>query len=62
MGPAGGRIKHPGQVLGCCYSTARELYLDEYLFIGTGQFHPLGIALATGKRVVTADPITCEVC
>ncbi len=61
VGPAGGRIKHPGQVLGCCYSTARELYLDEYLFIGTGQFHPLGIALATGKRVVTADPITCEV-
>jgi 2-(3-amino-3-carboxypropyl)histidine synthase len=61
MGPAGGRIKHPGQVLGCCYSAARELYLDEYLFIGTGQFHPLGIALATGKRVVTADPITCEV-
>ncbi len=61
VGPAGGRIKHPGQVLGCCYSTARELDLDEYLFIGTGQFHPLGIALATGKRVVTADPITCEV-
>ena len=61
VGPAGGRIKHPGQVLGCCYSTARELDLDEYLFIGTGQFHPLGIALATGKRVVTADPITSEV-
>jgi 2-(3-amino-3-carboxypropyl)histidine synthase len=61
VGPAGGRIKHPGQVLGCCYSAARELDLDEYLFIGTGQFHPLGIALATGKRVVTADPITCAV-
>jgi 2-(3-amino-3-carboxypropyl)histidine synthase len=61
IGPAGGRIKHPGQVLGCCYSAARELDLDEYLFIGTGQFHPLGIALATGKRVVAADPITYEV-
>jgi len=58
VGPAGGRTKHPGQVLGCSYSAARELDLDEYLFIGTGQFHPLGIALATGKRVVTADPIT----
>ena len=58
VGPAGGRIKHPGQVLGCCYSAARGLDLDEYFFIGTGQFHPLGIALATGKRVVTADPIT----
>ena len=61
LGPASGRTKHPGQVLGCCYSSARELDLDEYLFIGTGQFHPLGIALATGKRVVTADPITGEV-
>jgi 2-(3-amino-3-carboxypropyl)histidine synthase len=61
VGPAGGRIKHPGQVLGCSYSAARELGLDEYLFIGTGQFHPLGIALATGKRVVTADPITSVV-
>lgn len=58
VGPAGGRIKHPGQVLGCCYSAARELDLEEYFFIGTGQFHPLGIALATGKRVVAADPIT----
>jgi 2-(3-amino-3-carboxypropyl)histidine synthase len=37
------------------------LDVGEFLFIGTGQFHPLGIALATGKRVVTADPITGEV-
>lgn len=35
--------------------------MEEYLFIGTGQFHPLGIALATGKRVITADPVTVEV-
>jgi len=35
--------------------------VDEYLFIGTGQFHPLGIALATGKRVLAADPVTCEI-
>jgi 2-(3-amino-3-carboxypropyl)histidine synthase len=61
VGPAGGRVKYPGQVLGCSYSTARALDLEEYLFIGTGQFHPLGIALATGKRVVIADPVTCEV-
>ena len=61
MGPAGGRVKYPGQVLGCCYSTARAIDVSEYLFIGTGQFHPLGIALATGKRVVIADPVTCNV-
>lgn len=61
IGQAGGRIKYSGQVLGCCYSTARNMDVDEYLFIGTGQFHPLGIALATGKRVVIVDPVTCEV-
>ena len=61
LGPAGGRVKYPGQVLGCSYSAARALDVEEYLFIGTGQFHPLGIALATGKRVVIADPVTGEV-
>ena len=61
VGPAGGRISQAGQVLGCCYSAARALDVEEYLFIGTGQFHPLGIALATGKRVVIADPVTGEV-
>ena len=61
LGPAGGRTKHPGQVLGCSYSSAKALDVDEYLFIGTGRFHPLGIALATGKRVVTADPATGEI-
>ena len=61
VGPAGGRVKQAGQVLGCSYCTARALDVEEYLFIGTGQFHPLGIALATGKRVVIADPVTGEV-
>lgn len=61
LGPAGGRIAKAGQVLGCCYAAARALDVEEYLFIGTGQFHPLGIALATGKRVIVADPVACEV-
>lgn len=61
LGPAGGRIRHPGQVLGCSYRTARSMDVEEFIFIGTGQFHPLGIALATGKRVATADPLTGEV-
>jgi 2-(3-amino-3-carboxypropyl)histidine synthase len=61
IGPSGGRIAQAGQVLGCNYSTARSLDVEEYLFIGTGRFHPLGIALATGKRVVIADPVTGEV-
>lgn len=60
-GPAGGRIRYPGQVLGCSYASAKAVDAEEYLFIGTGRFHPLGIALATGKRVVVADPVSGEV-
>ncbi|NYT02974.1 MAG: diphthamide biosynthesis enzyme Dph2 [Methanosarcinales archaeon] len=55
------RTRYRGQVLGCCYCAAKDLDADEFLFLGTGQFHPLGIALATGKRVVASDPISREV-
>jgi 2-(3-amino-3-carboxypropyl)histidine synthase len=58
LGSPEGRLKYPGQVLGCCYSSAVSLNVEEHLFIGTGSFHPLGLALATGRRVVAADPVT----
>ncbi|UEC42121.1 MAG: 2-(3-amino-3-carboxypropyl)histidine synthase [Methanothrix sp.] len=57
----GGRTRYAGQVLGCNYKAARNADVDEYLFVGTGQFHPLGVALATGKRTVAADPVTGNV-
>jgi len=47
----------PGMVLGCDFSAAR-VPCDEILFVGSGGFHPTGIALYTGKRVVAADPFT----
>jgi 2-(3-amino-3-carboxypropyl)histidine synthase len=49
------RVSYPGQVLGCNFTSARH-ECDEYLYIGSGIFHPLGVAIATGKRVVAADP------
>lgn len=55
------RIAYPGQVLGCNFSTARAEECDEYLYIGSGDFHPLGVALSTKKRVLAADPISGEV-
>ena len=58
LGSPEGRLKYPGQVLGCCYSSAVSLNVEEHLFIGTGSFHPLGLALATGRRVVSTDPVT----
>jgi len=60
VGSAKGRIKHAGQILGCNFSSAR-IDCDELLYIGSGDFHPLGAALATRKKVIVADPYLCEV-
>ncbi|WMW22151.1 diphthamide biosynthesis enzyme Dph2 [Methanolobus mangrovi] len=54
------KIAYPGQVLGCNFSAARKEECDEYLYIGSGQFHPLGVSLATKKRVLIADPFVNE--
>lgn len=54
------RISAPGQVLGCNY-TAADKSADSYLYIGSGVFHPLGLALNTDKPIVCADPYTGEV-
>jgi 2-(3-amino-3-carboxypropyl)histidine synthase len=57
---AGGRDRTPllGQVLGCSFSAAGDTGADEILFVGTGLFHPIGIALASKARVVALDPLT----
>ncbi|MDD1687517.1 diphthamide biosynthesis enzyme Dph2 [Methanoregula sp.] len=56
---AAGRGRTPlrGQVLGCCFSTAIDTQADEILFVGTGLFHPIGIALTTRSRVIALDPL-----
>ena len=55
--------KMKGQILGCDYSTAKNIAntVDGYLFIGGGNFHPLGLAMETGKKVIVADPYKNEV-
>lgn len=55
------RLAYPGQVLGCNFSAARNEVCDEYLYIGSGDFHPLGVALSTKKRVLVANPFSGEV-
>ena len=58
------RIAHPGQILGCNFSAAHSdvtKTCDVFLYIGSGQFHPIGAALSSKKRVVCADPFTTEV-
>jgi len=53
-----GRCIYAGQVTGCDYSNARAVMndVDAFLFIGGGKFHAIGVALATSKPTVVADP------
>jgi len=61
IGHGDSRIAYAGQVLGCNFSAARDEDCDEYLYIGSGDFHPLGVSLSTKKRVHAADPFSGEV-
>lgn len=61
IGRGDSRLAYPGQVLGCNFSAARDEVCNEYLYIGSGDFHPLGVALSTKKRVLAADPFSGEV-
>lgn len=60
ISPGEGRTPLPAQILGCSYTAARETGADEILYVGTGEFHPLGVQLATGARVIALDPYTGE--
>lgn len=49
-----------GQILGCDASQAirHNNEVDAFLYIGSGRFHPLEIALKTDKKVICANPVT----
>ena len=53
------RQKYEGQLLGCDTGAAEKVKdnVDGFLYIGTGIFHPLGIALSIDKDVFCYDPI-----
>jgi 2-(3-amino-3-carboxypropyl)histidine synthase len=54
MEEGAGTIK--GQVLGCNFSAIKNLDADAFLYVGSGNFHALGIKLFTDKPVIVADP------
>lgn len=62
IGEPGPRSRYPGQILGCDWGSARSIAdeVDGFIYIGTGRFHPLGISLATDKRVATVNPVSDE--
>jgi 2-(3-amino-3-carboxypropyl)histidine synthase len=58
IGKSKGRALHEGQVLGCDFGAATSIAdkVECFLFVGTGNFHPIGISMATDKPVFIADP------
>jgi len=48
-----------GQLLGCDVGAAEKIQdkVDAYLYIGSGEFHPLAVALKTKKEVFTFNLI-----
>lgn len=49
-----------GQVLGCNFSSIKDLDAEIFLFIGSGNFHPLGINLFSNTPVLALDPYNNE--
>ncbi|KYK33541.1 MAG: diphthamide biosynthesis protein, partial [Thermoplasmatales archaeon SG8-52-3] len=60
IGKGDNRIELDGQILGCNFSAAKSILdeVDSFLFIGSGNFHPLGLSLITKKQVIACDPYT----
>ena len=50
-----------GQVLGCNFSSIKNLDVEVFLFIGNGNFHPLGINMFTNTPVLAVDPYNNEI-
>ena len=55
------RQKYEGQLLGCDATGAKKINdaVDAFLYVGTGKFHPMAIALEIDKQVFCYDPINC---
>ena len=58
IGRPSGWLKYAGQVLGCDYGSVRAMAekVDAIVILSGGDFHALGIPLATGKRTIVVDP------
>ena len=58
VGKPGPKCKYAGQTLGCDIGAAKSIEnsVDAYVFLGTGRFHPLAVAVETNKPVFIANP------
>ncbi len=57
MGNNDGRLKYPGQVLGCNYSPIHDLdtWADCHIILSTGTFHSMGAQLSTEREVFVVE-------
>jgi len=62
IGRPSGWLMYPGQVLGCDYGSLRAIAekVDAIIVLSGGDFHALGIPLATGRRTIVVDPYQKE--
>ncbi|WP_019177315.1 diphthamide biosynthesis enzyme Dph2 [Methanomassiliicoccus luminyensis] len=63
IGRGDNRVLFDGQLLGCNISAAGAVggEVEQFLYIGSGDFHPLSVAIETGKEVLVLDPLIGEV-
>lgn len=57
------RLAYPVQALGCNYTSAEQIAprVQGFVFLGTGQFHPRGLAFAVDRPVWALDPLTGQI-
>lgn len=57
------RVAAAAQLLGCNFTAGKsiEALVDKFVYVGSGDFHPIAIEFGTKKPVVLADPYTNEV-
>ncbi|HNU36166.1 MAG TPA: diphthamide biosynthesis enzyme Dph2 [Methanomassiliicoccales archaeon] len=58
IGRGDARIASSGQVLGCNVTSALSVMgeVEQFIFLGSGYFHPLAVSLGTGLPVLCVDP------
>lgn len=63
VGRGDNRLAGAAQLLGCNYTagTSIEEDVDGFVYVGSGDFHPIAIAWGTDRPVVLADPYSNEV-
>ncbi len=63
IGTGDRRLAYAAQALGCNYTGAEAVAgeVDAFLFLGTGRFHPVGLALAVERPVWSLDPLQATI-